>query len=134
MRALQSEFNEQFNEQGTGVISTALGAAIFLAFLFLATHTLLTLYANSVITSSAWDAARSVTHSSDPLAISTARSTTEQRLSGFKNVTVDIDGTPDDVAVHVQADRPMFLPKALAKHSGLGRIDKTVHARRETWR
>lgn len=123
-----------FDERGTGVVGTAFGATVFIAFLLLATHSLLSLYANSIISSTAWDAARTVANTDDPNLIADAEGRAEQRLSGFNNVVLDINKDATGVAVHVQADRPMFLPTALAKSSGLGQLDKTVHARTEEWR
>jgi hypothetical protein len=121
------------DERGTGVVGTAFGAAVFMAFLLLATHTLLSLYATSVVTSTAWDAARSVAGSGASDAAVVAEVHARERLSGFDNTSVDIQRNATDVSVHVQVDRPMFLPTALARRSGLGRIDKTVHTRAETW-
>lgn len=122
-----------FNEKGTGVIGTAFGASAFLAFLLLATHTLLSLYASSVISSTAWDAARSIAQTGDPIVEESSKTQARQRLHGFKNVSITVNESADDVAVRVQADRPMFLPQSMANASGLGRIDKTIHARNETW-
>jgi Flp pilus assembly protein TadG len=124
----------QPDERGTGVVGTAFGAAVFIAFLLLATHTLLSLYASSVISSTAWDAARSIATTEDVGTKAAARSKAEGRLDGFKNVDLDVTENADGVVVRVRADRPMFLPAALARSSGLSRLDKTVHARTETWR
>ena len=122
------------DERGTGVTSTAFGATVFMAFLLLATHTLLSLYASSVVSSTAWDAARKAAGSGDDIArVDQIRTTAQSRLQGFKNPSVTIETTTVDVSVHVQVDRPMFLPAALARSSGLGRIDKTVNTRREDW-
>jgi hypothetical protein len=121
------------DERGTGVVGTAFGAAVFLAFLLLATHTLLSLYATTVVSSTAWSTARHTADSEDTAVIAQAQTDAQARLHGLKNVTVDVNKTPTDVTVHIQADRPMFLPAALAHKSGLGRIDKTVHARTEAW-
>jgi Flp pilus assembly protein TadG len=118
------------DERGTGVVGTAFGAAVFIAFLLLATHTLLSLYASSVVSSTAWDAARMAADSDDT---ASAKANAQTRLHGFKNASVVIDKTTTDVSVRIQADRPMFLPRGLANSSGLGRIDKTVHARVENW-
>lgn len=121
------------DERGTGVVGTAFGAAVFLAFLLLATHTLLSLYASTVVSSTAWTTARRVADTDDAAVIAQARTDAQSRLHGLKNVTVDVNKTPTDVTVHIQADRPMFLPAALARKSGLGRLGKTVHARTEDW-
>jgi Flp pilus assembly protein TadG len=122
------------DERGTGVVGTAFGAAVFIAFLLLATHTLLSLYASSVISATAWDAARLAADSRASDSQVAAEAKARNRLHGFENVSVDVRQDENGVTVHIQADRPMFLPAALAKSSGLQRFDKTVHARTETWR
>ena len=125
------------DERGTGVVGTAFGAAVFIAFLLLATHTLLSLYAGTIVTSTAWDTAHVVADVADSdraIVAEQAKADARARLHGFRNADVEVSTTPDDVAVHITVDRPMFLPTAMARNSVLGRIDKTVHTRVEDWR
>lgn len=108
------------------------GAVVFFAFVLLATHTLIGLYATSTATAMAWDAARSVASNSDDPAVADARLRSE--LSGFEGVTTDWARENEQVGVHVVAQRPSILPDGLANATNLTKIDRWFWVREETLR
>ena len=124
-------------ERGSGPISTWIGFVIFLGMLLFAVQALLNLYATSVVTSVAYDAARQVAGSdggSDAMA--GAEDWARQLLGRFgQEVSFDWSATTDDdVVLRVRGTVPSVL---LAPHGGplpFGSIDRTVRLRVERFR
>ena len=126
---------QQADERGSGLVGTFLGSVALLAFLALGAHTLISLYATSVVTAVGWDGARAIAmqsegegSSADAAAIDEVR----RRLHGLRDVEAfassDADGS---VRLTIEADRPVLVPAALLRRSSLLRIKRTVVVRRE---
>jgi hypothetical protein len=117
-------------DRGAGLLSTSFGVLFFLGFLFFAVQLSFNLYATSVVTSTALDAARTVASSGpapsqDELdaAVATART----RLGGYGNdAQFDWDlSDPTVVRLHVHVDNPRLVVPAI----GFDDIDRTVVVR-----
>jgi hypothetical protein len=122
-------------DAGASTIGTALGAAVFLAFMLLATHTLLGLYAGSVVSAAAWDGAHhAATHAEDADVDVTTQDVVKQRLGGMQDVSIQLTRTGDDMSVAVGVKRPSFVPAGLKTTGNTMRISRTVHVRAETVR
>ena len=120
-------------ERGSGVVSSLAGLTMFLAFLLLAVHMVVGLYAASVVTDAAAAGARRVAGSSlteDPEAASGAEAKIRTALGALgdgASITWDLE--PDTVAVTVRVRRPTYL-----RAFGGGSIERTVRVRREVLR
>jgi hypothetical protein len=124
-------------DRGAGLLSTSFGVLFFVGFLFFAVQLLFNLYATSVVTSAAYDAARVVaTGSVQPAtqeqldaAVDHARSA----LGKYRDrATFDWDlSDPDVVRLHVHAVNPRLLAPPLDQLVGLDVIDRTVVVRVE---
>jgi len=120
-------------ERGAGIVSSLAGVTMFLAFLLLAVHVVIGLYAASVVTDAATAGARRVAGSSltdDPDAPNGAEAKIRTALGALGDsalITWDLD--PDTVAVTVRVRRPTFL-----RAFGAGSIERTVRVRREVLR
>jgi len=114
-------------------VSSLAGVTMFLAFLLLAVHVVIGLYAASVVTDAATAGARRVAGSSltdDPGAPNGAEAKIRTALGALgdsASITWDLD--PDTVAVTVRVRRPTFL-----RAFGAGSIERTVRVRREVLR
>jgi hypothetical protein len=138
----QNRTGGRLDEAGSGVLSSAMGLAFFLGFLFVTTSVLLTLFRTSAVSAAATDAAHAAARASAPAigsagargvgaracdAAATAAATDlAQRLLGT-DVRVEascVDGPA--VSVTVEAPRP-----ALGALLGRGPIRRTAEARFE---
>ncbi len=116
------------------MVGTLFGVAIFLGLLMVAVEFLIRLYATSVLTSVAFDAARSV--ADDPadqaqeaaVATTTARRQLGAMGGGAVFTWREVDG--QQVVLEVQADSPGFAPLP----TFFRRIDRTVTVRTERFR
>ncbi|MBV9951964.1 MAG: hypothetical protein JO291_08435 [Acidimicrobiia bacterium] len=127
-------------EAGTGLVSTVAGVAVFLAFLFFAVQLLYNLYATSVVTATAYDAARSVASGevdhTDPASVRAAQHRAELQLRdrlGRYSDRVVIDWRASDastIRLHVTAENPDLLFHS-AGLLGFDEIDRTVTVRVE---
>jgi Flp pilus assembly protein TadG len=116
------------------MVGTLFGVAIFLGLLMVAVEFLIRLYATSVLTSVAFDAARSV--ADDPanqaqqavVATTTARRQLGSMAQGATFTWREVDG--QEVVLEVRADSPGFAPLP----SAFRRIDRTVTVRTERFR
>ncbi len=123
------------DERGTGIVGSFFGAVVFLAFLALAAHTLVSLYATSVVTAVAWDDARRVSRApNDAAVVASAEDDLHNRLRGFHDVTVQWQSNPEEVGLSVGVKRPVLLPRALVANAGFDRIQRTVWVREERLR
>ncbi|HEX6597184.1 MAG TPA: hypothetical protein VF045_09625 [Acidimicrobiales bacterium] len=124
------------SERGNGPISTWIGFVLFLGMLLFAMQALLNLYATSVVTSVAYDAARQVAGSDGgPYALAAAEEQARRLLGRFGDrVTFDWGrSTADDVVLRVQGR----VPSVLLRSGGVlafGDIDRTVRLRVEQFR
>jgi Flp pilus assembly protein TadG len=112
------------------------GVLVFLILLLFATQVLVGLYARSVMTSAAFDAARTVAggqSAGQPDAVAGAEATARARMGSFgTHVVFDWrEVSVDRVVLEVHANPPVFLPLHL---SPLGPIDRTVIVRTERFR
>jgi Flp pilus assembly protein TadG len=109
---------------------------VILLCLLFAAQVLIGLYARSVLTAAAFDAARSVAGAgatSDPGAVARAEDAARSRLGGFGRQVVFVwrEIGPDRVVLEVRARTPAFLPVRLETTSV---IDRTVIVRVERFR
>jgi hypothetical protein len=120
-------------------IGTALGFAVFLLMLLTAVQVLFNLYATSVVTAAAHDAAREVAGFRSAGARCAAAVDAEQ---GFHHDLGDYGRQgraslewdcldPSVVTVRVQATHPSVLPARLRGLLDLGHLDRTIEVRIE---
>ena len=129
------------HDAGTGLMGSMAALVVFLALLLFAVQLLMNLYARSVITSAAHEAARVVAAGDvdheNPGAVAVARSRGERRarqLLGRFGDRVRMDWTSSDtttVVLRVEAEVPRFLLPDFGGALGVNHIDRTVQARVE---
>jgi len=122
-------------QDGSGALSTILGAGVFLLLMLFAAQVLVGLYASSVINAATYDAAKAVAGSDGgdgARAGAVANAQAQLGAYGTKVAfTWDPDGrNPDVVKLQARAPRPSFLPTALTGPV-LGDIVRTVTVRVE---
>jgi Flp pilus assembly protein TadG len=129
------------DEQGTGLVSTILGVWMFLLFLLLGAQVLIYLYLASVLTVTAFDAARVVSGaaagSNRAQAQAQAEADALEDLGSFAGQVAPFDWsgtTADDVILTVSADTPNLLPGAVADLIGMDTLERTVRLRIEVFR
>ncbi len=125
------------SERGSGTISTWIGFVVFLVLLLFAVQSLLNLYATSVLTSVAWDAAREVAGADGGgEAVAQAESRARGLLGRFgERVSFDWSATSDeDVVLRVRGTVPRVLLPAQRGPVAFGEIDRTVRVRVERFR
>ena len=123
-------------EQGGGPVSMAIGFLVFMVMLLTAVQVILRLYATSVVTAAANDAARQVAGSrGGPSAIEGAEHLARAMLGRYgQAMTFDWSATDtDSVVLRVTAGSPHVLP-ALTSAARLDRVDRTVKVRIERFR
>lgn len=123
------------------MLSTSFGILFFLGFLFFAVQLLFNLYATSVITSTTYDAARSVAtsgHQPTQLDCEAAIARALQNLGRYASrvqfVCDPAIADPDVVKVSVHAVNPRFLGPAIDSLVGFDVIDRTAVVRVERFR
>lgn len=115
-------------DEGAGVISTFVGAAIFLLFLLFAAQLLIGLYAESVVAAVAYDTAKTVAGSDGLGSTGAAEASARRQLGGFGPDAVFVWSVDDDaVRLTVRVARRGFLPGL----PGRGPIERTVRVRAE---
>lgn len=122
-------------ERGSGVFGTASGLLVFLLLLLGAVHVITGLYARSMVTNAAHDAAREVAVHTVALERDAARAAADERFAA----RVDADRAhlvwaPDDadvVTVRVVASSPSLLPAGLRDIFGIGDTDREIRVRVE---
>jgi hypothetical protein len=125
------------SERGGGPISTWFGFLVFLTLLLFAVQALFNLYAASVVTAVAYDAARQVAGAEGGLSsASTAEAGARRALGRYADrVTFDWSGSDGEAAVlRVQARNPHVLLPALAGPVAFDQVDRTVRVRVESFR
>jgi hypothetical protein len=124
-------------ERGGGPISAWLGFVIFLGLLLFAVQALFNLYATSVVTAVAYDAARRVAVADGGTASATQAEADARRALGRYGARVTFDWSATDgevVVLSVRARTPTRLLPALAGPLAFDEIDRTVRVRVETFR
>jgi hypothetical protein len=125
------------DERGTGVVGAIGGVTVFFALLLVAVQLLFNLYATTVVTAVAFDAARVVAANDVVTDGDGGRAVAEasaRRLLGryARRVTFDWRQSDDDtVVLRVSADNPSFVIRAWAGSLGFDHIDRTVRVRVE---
>lgn len=125
------------DERGSGPITAWFGFVVFLSLLLFAVQVLYNLYATSVVTSVAFDAARRVAAAEAGVtaAMGPAETTARQALGGYGDrVSFEWSLDGDVVALRVQGQNPNFLLPAQAGPLAFGDIDRTVRVRVEQFR
>lgn len=120
-------------EAGAGLLGTIVGVTVFLTLLLFAVQLALNLYATSAVTAVAYDAAREVATSGDPVrAESRARQVLDQYEARGGRLTFDWrTGDPDAVVLRVVAERPGLFDHLRVPFQ---RVERTVRVRWERLR
>jgi hypothetical protein len=124
-------------ETGGGPISAWIGFVVFLALLLFAVQALFNLYATSVVSAVAYDAARRVAGADGgPDSMAAAEASARQSLGRYANrVAFDWSATDGDtVVLAVHAQNPRMLLPPLAGPLAFDEIDRTVRVRVERFR
>ncbi|HVM10171.1 MAG TPA: TadE/TadG family type IV pilus assembly protein [Acidimicrobiales bacterium] len=119
------------------MISTTIGVFVFLLFLLMAVQVTYNLYATTMVTSAAHDAARRVAGAAaegDPSALARGEAWVKELLGEYGERNVDdvaVRRIADAVVVRVVARNPSFVPPAFRRPLGLDTIDRSVRVRIE---
>jgi hypothetical protein len=126
-------------DRGAGLVGTSAGFLVFLLLMLAAVQILFNLYANSMVTAAAHDAARQVAGFDAAADRCAATADAEVRFTealgdygdaGYASLTwTCID--PAVVRVQVVADHPTILPPRMAGLISLGHLDRTITIRIE---
>jgi len=134
-------------DRGTGLFGSSFGLLVFLAFLLLTVHVLANLWAGTVVTTAATQAARVVASQPPPTGrgdldgaeLVRARSQAEadaRTLLGRIGNQAEFDWSGSDAAqvvVTVRVPSPSVLPPGL-RHTDVGVVERTAAVRQEAWR
>lgn len=139
-RLLGGEPTEQ--QRGAGLVSTSAGLLVFMLLMLAAVQILFNLYATSMVTAAAHDAARAVAGldaaadrcgSVADAEAAFVRSLGDYGAAGHATLHWTCND-PDVVRVRVVARHPTVLPERLAALTSLGRLDRTIEIRTESRR
>ena len=117
----------QRRERGAGLLSTSLGLLVFFTLLVFAVQVMYNLYATSVITSLALDAARDVAER-DGMTPGEAESAFRDRISGDVDFDIFVDG--DTVRASVRWETRSLFP-SISDARAFGILDRTFEVRVE---
>lgn len=120
-------------DAGAGLVGTLAGVAVFLVLLLFAVQVLLNLYATSVVTAAAFDAAREVAAAGgDRRAVAAAEAKAREVLGRYASAVTFEWTVPagEDVVVRVRAENRLFAFPGLSIEP-LQVVDRTVRARIE---
>ena len=125
-------------DRGAGLVSTTAGVTVFLVLLLFSTQVLYNLYATSVVTAAAYDAARVVAGAAargDTLGAEQAGKARFRQLLGRYGTdrveALDFGESTDDVVVlHVRSRNPNLLLGRVGRRA-FGVIDRRVRVRVE---
>ncbi len=137
-RHYQPDWGDE-RERGAGLLGTSAGLLVFLLLMFAAVQILFNLYATSMVTSAAYDAARSVagfdSAASRCAAVPAAERAFADALGDYATAAgVSLTWTctdPRSVRLRVQADHPSVLPPRMAGLGSLASLDRTITVRTE---
>ena len=118
------------------MVSALAGTTAFLVLLLFATQLLFNLYATSVVTAAAFDAARVVAGADGgPDRITGAEAQARRMLGRYgERVRFDWSIGNDVVALRVRATNPNFLLTQVGAATAFQRVDRTVRVRMERFR
>ena len=130
-------------EAGTGPVGSLVGVTVFLVLLLFAVHLVLNLYATSLVTAAAFDAARVVAGGEGGRAAEVgAERAARELLDGYDGegrlafewdyVSTDADAVPDVVELHVVAVHPTSLLAQV--QVPFQRVERTITVRLERFR
>ena len=130
------------SQRGSGLFGTVMGFTVFMLLLVAAVQVLFNLYATTVVTSAAFDAARQVAGYDRAVdrcgATAEAESELRSRLGRYLDRgAITLAWTCDDpesVRVAFEAAHPSILPEPLRGLGGLGRPRRVVEVRTEDLR
>lgn len=131
------------SEQGTGLLGTTAGVAVFLVLLLFAVQLLVNLYATTTVTAAGLDAARLVASKNvdhhDPGAVASARTQAEARfrsLMGEAGAQAKLSwaGDVETVRLRVTLESPSILPRTLGNLVAFRQIDRTFEVQVEELR
>lgn len=142
MRPLQSSGQPTEQQRGAGLVSTSAGFLVFMLLMLAAVQILFNLYATSMVTAAAHDAAREVAGldaATDRCgAVADAEAAFLQSLGDYGaagHATLHWTcNNPDVVRVRVVAQHPSVLPERLAALTSLASLDRTIEIRAESRR
>lgn len=121
------------------MVGTSAGFLVFLLLLFAAVQILFNLYANTMVTSAAHEAARTVAgydaSANRCAAIDDANAIFDEALGsygdeGYARLTWTCTD-PETVTVEIDAVHPTILPARMSGLLGLGRLERTIVVRVE---
>ena len=118
-------------DRGAGLLSTSFGVLFFVGFLFFAVQLTFNLYATSVVTSTAYDAARSVAAKGESpptqAMLDEAEASARQQLGRYgQDATFEWDlSDPAVVRLPVHVDNPRLVVPTI----GFDEVDRTVVVR-----
>ena len=124
-------------ERGVGAVSSVVGVTIFLALLFFAVQVLYNLYATSVVTAAAFDAARVVAGSDGGSDVQDDAWERACQVMGRYCDRVEPDwsqSTDDVVILRVVAENPNLLMRGLGTVAPFQTVDRTIRVRVERLR
>lgn len=125
------------DERGAGPISAWIGFTVFLILLLFAVQVLYNVYATSVVTAVASDAARRVAGAAGgPHSVSVVEGEARRSLGRYgERVSFDWSATDDDfVVLRVRATNPGFLWSPFDQPLAFDEIDRTIRVRVERFR
>ena len=114
-------------DRGAGILSAALGLVFFFALLVFVVQVMYNLYATSVITSLALDAARDVAER-DGISANAAEAEFREQVNG--DVVFDIAVDDDVVQVSIEWQTRSLFP-SVSDARAFGVLDRTFEVRRE---
>lgn len=123
-------------QRGSGVFGTTFGLFVFLLMLLVAVNVIYALYARSMVTNAAFDAARDVAGYAAAGDRDTARASEDAEfharigLGDAARLEWSADD-PDVVVLRVVAVTPSLVPRALRDIFGVGATDRQVRVRVE---
>lgn len=128
-------------DRGAGLFGMMMGLTVFLLLLTVAVQVLFNLYATTLVTGAAFDAAQvvagynSVRHRCNQHNRATAEATFWRSLGGYRQrgtaaLTWDCSDT-ETVKLTVVAQHPTILPPMMQNLTGLGHLNRTIEVRVE---
>lgn len=122
------------DERGTGLIGTLIGVLVFVLLMFFAVQVLVGLYASTVVSSAAFDAARIMASpgaAQDPLARARAEAAAKHDLGrSGSTASFDWQARDDAIVLTLTASRPTMLPSSITAITDKT-ISRTVRVRVE---
>jgi hypothetical protein len=130
------------SQRGAGLLGTLSGLTVFLVLVLFAVQVAIGLYARSLVTAAAYDAARNVAGYASAGSRLDARRVADdefhRRLGRFGRDRARLEweavDDPDVVRVRVQARHPSLLPAAFTDALGIGATDRRIEVRVERFR